>query len=119
MEWPEVGAWRALVRVRAPEPGLSAREVAVRTAMDKVAVSRAVNRLIANGHITRAFAEVDRRRSELRLSGPGKAVYRQIVPLATSFESALLSHMSAEDRILPDQILDKLQLAEKKARPTG
>lgn len=41
------------------EPDLSAGQVADRTAMDKVAVSRAVNKLLETGRIERHFANED------------------------------------------------------------
>ena len=53
--------WR-VVAVLARAPGLSAAAVADRTAMDKVAVSRAVAGLIRAGRVRRAVARSDRRR---------------------------------------------------------
>ena len=54
--------WRVMA-VLGEEPDLSANEVAERTAMDKVAVSRAVNRLIEAGRLERHFAADDKRRA--------------------------------------------------------
>ena len=54
--------WR-VIAVLGRFPGLSAVEVAERTMMDKVAVSRAVTKLIKNGRIDREFADADKRRS--------------------------------------------------------
>ena len=56
--------WR-VIAILGRFPGLSAVEVAERTLMDKVAVSRAVTKLIKNGRIDRQFADADRRRSIL------------------------------------------------------
>ena len=50
--------WR-VIAVLGRFPGLSAVEVAERTMMDKVAVSRAVTKLIKNGRIHREFADAD------------------------------------------------------------
>ena len=58
--------WRVLA-VLARYPGLSAIEVAERTAMDKVAVSRAVAHLLERGLLTREMHGDDRRRSVLTL----------------------------------------------------
>ncbi|MFQ6004049.1 MAG: MarR family winged helix-turn-helix transcriptional regulator, partial [Woeseia sp.] len=63
--------WR-VIAVLGRFPGLSAVEVAERTLMDKVAVSRAVTRLIKSGRIDRQFADADRRRSLLNLSEQGR-----------------------------------------------
>ena len=54
--------WR-VIAILGRFPGLSAVEVADRTMMDKVAVSRAVTKLIKNGRVDRQFADADRRRS--------------------------------------------------------
>src|SRR5215475_3245077 len=57
--------WR-VIAVLGLYPDLSAGEVAARTAMDKVAVSRAVARLGKAGRVRRTLADHDRRRSVLR-----------------------------------------------------
>jgi DNA-binding MarR family transcriptional regulator len=84
--------WR-VIAVLSRYPGLSAREVAQRTRMDAVAVSRAVNRLVRAGRLRRAVARDDRRRSVLQISDAGAAVYREVAPLALEFERALLESM--------------------------
>jgi DNA-binding MarR family transcriptional regulator len=79
-------------------PGLSAVEVAERTMMDKVAVSRAVTRLIKSGRVDREFADADRRRSILNLSVDGRQVHDEIAPLALGIEDDLL-HGLTDDQI--------------------
>ena len=62
--------------------GLSPTEIAARTAMDKVAVSRAIASLVAAGRVARAAHGNDGRRAVIALSAKGRAVYRQVAPLA-------------------------------------
>jgi DNA-binding MarR family transcriptional regulator len=81
--------WR-VIAVLGRFPGLSAVEVAERTLMDKVAVSRAVTKLIKNGRIDREFADADKRRSILNLSEDGKQLHDEIAELALQFERDLL-----------------------------
>ena len=100
--------WRVMA-VLGEEPDLSATEVAERTAMDKVAVSRAVNRLIEAGRLERHFAADDKRRSVLALSAHGRRVYRQIVPLAITYEEALLERLTAGEIDTLDGLLKKLE----------
>src|SRR5210317_2443810 len=76
--------------------GLSAVEVAERTMLDKVAVSRAVTKLIKAGRIDREFADADRRRSILTLSEDGRKVHDEIAPLAMEMEQDLLHGLSDE-----------------------
>ena len=100
--------WRVMA-VLGEEPDLSANAVAERTAMDKVAVSRAVNRLIEAGRLERHFAADDKRRSVLALSAHGRRVYRQIVPLAIKYEEALLAQLTAGEIDTLDGLLKKLE----------
>ena len=106
--------WRVMA-VLGRFAGLSANQVAQRTAMDKVAVSRAVARLMEAGRIQREFNDDDRRRSMLRLSEAGYAVYGQIVPLALEFEQHLLGDMPADERELLFRLLDRLDELELRA----
>jgi DNA-binding MarR family transcriptional regulator len=100
--------WRVMA-VLALEPGLSAAEVAARTAMDKVAVSRAVSSLLRSRRLERRVSAGDRRRSVLQLSPVGVAVYEEVVPFALHYEQALLQPLSAADRRQLDRLLRLLQ----------
>ena len=99
--------WR-VVAILGRFPGLSAVEVADRTMLDKVAVSRAVTKLIKNGRIDREFADADRRRSILNLSEEGRKVHDEIAPLALAFELELLQGIGAEDYATFNVILERL-----------
>lgn len=109
-----VTEWRVLA-VLARYPGLSANQVAQRTAMDKVAVSRAVARLLAAGRVRRGVDGDDRRRSVLELSPAGHAVFDQVAPLALSFERHVLAGISDEERALLFRLLDRLDELEIRA----
>jgi DNA-binding MarR family transcriptional regulator len=99
--------WRVLA-VLARNTGLSAAEVAAYTRMDAVAVSRAVTRLSRAGRIQRSVAPDDRRRSVLRLSTAGRAVYRRIAPLALRYERELLECLGDGETAALDTIIAKL-----------
>lgn len=99
--------WR-VIAILGRFPGLSAVEVADRTMLDKVAVSRAVTKLIKNGRIDREFADADRRRSILHLSEEGKKVHDEIAPLALAFEQELLQNIDAEDFATFNVVLERL-----------
>ena len=102
-----VTEWRVMA-VLGRFPGLSANQVAERTAMDKVAVSRAVRSLLARRRLTRAYDQGDKRRSILRLSAAGQSVYRQVAPLALAYEQKLLDALSASDRRSLDRLIARL-----------
>ena len=99
--------WRVMA-VLGDTPGLSAREVAARTAMDKVQVSRAVASLMAAHRVDRRQDAEDGRVAHLYLSRAGRAVYDEIVPLALHLEETLLSALSAGERKALDRLLAKL-----------
>lgn len=99
--------WR-IMAVLGRYKDLSAGEVAERTAMDKVAVSRAVARLLERGLIERDTHGNDRRRSVLALSEVGYSVYDEIVPMALGWERLLLAQLSDEDRVQLDSLIKKL-----------
>ena len=109
-----VTQWR-VIALLGRYPDLSANEVAQRTAMDKVAVSRAVASLVAAARVQRTVHDDDRRRSVLRLSEAGYRIFDQVAPLALAFEQRVLEGMDAAERTLLFRLLDKLDELEWQA----
>jgi len=99
--------WRVMA-ILAANPGLSAAEVTARTAMDKVAVSRAVATLLAAGRLRRTTVPADRRRTHLALTPAGAGVYSRVVPMALEYERKLVAPLSRRDRATLDRILREL-----------
>ena len=99
--------WR-VIAILGRFPGLSAVEVAERTMMDKVAVSRAVTKLIKKGRIDRQFADADKRRSILNLSEEGRKLHDEIAELALGFERDLLEGLSDEELEQLNGIMERL-----------
>jgi DNA-binding MarR family transcriptional regulator len=99
--------WRVMA-VLGQTPGLSARQVAERTAMDKVQVSRAVQSLLTARRLTRIADDADGRVTQLSLSARGLAIYNELVPVALQLERDFLSILSADDRTALDKLLTKL-----------
>lgn len=99
--------WR-VIAVLGQTPGLSAREVAERTAMDKVQVSRAVQSLLAAKRLRRVAHARDGRVAHLSLSARGLVIYNEIVPLALALEEQFLSVLSPEERKAFGILLAKL-----------
>lgn len=101
--------WRVLA-VLARFEGCSARDVAERTAMDKVAVSRALARLVRDGRVERGTHDDDKRRSVLGLSTSGWAIHDAVAPMARARERSLLRRLDAEEQAWLGRILDKLEV---------
>jgi DNA-binding MarR family transcriptional regulator len=102
-----VTEWR-VIAVLGRYPGLSANAVAARTAMDKVAVSRTVARLLERGLLQRDMHDDDRRRSVLELSREGYSIYDEVVPAALDYERRLLAPLDDDERSQLDKLLRKL-----------
>ena len=104
-----VTEWR-LLAVLGRYPDLSATELAERTAMDKVAISRAVASLVAEGRLTRKVDGDDRRRARLRLSAKGYRIYDQVAPLAMQYEQRLYAKLDAGERTQLEALLSRLNI---------
>jgi DNA-binding MarR family transcriptional regulator len=99
--------WRVMA-VLGRYPGLSAADIALRTAMDKVQVSRAVARLLKSKRIERVRDQGDGRIWRVVLTPIGRAVYAEIVPLALSFERKLTEALAPKERAEFDRLLKRL-----------
>jgi DNA-binding MarR family transcriptional regulator len=102
-----VPEWRVMA-VLGQTPGLSARDLAARTAMDKVQVSRAVALLVDGRRVRRDEDEADGRITRLSLTAKGQAIYNEVVPLALHLEEVFLSALSPQERETLDRMMTKL-----------
>ena len=108
--------WRVMASL-GETPGLSARQVADKTAMDKVAVSRAVAGLLAVKSITRKTDTADKRKIILTLSKKGQAVYRQVVPVALAYEAAILDQLEPGEKQALSKLLDRISEIQAGIKP--
>ncbi|HBD21080.1 MAG TPA: MarR family transcriptional regulator [Arenimonas sp.] len=108
--------WRVLA-VLGRHHDIPAREVAERTAMDKVAVSRAIASLQAAGRIERQVRRDDRRHSMLRLSPAGRAIYDEVAPMALAYQRRLLEGLAPDERAALDRLLTRMEELELATRP--
>lgn len=102
-----VTEWR-VIAIIGRYPGLSATEVAQRSAMDKVAISRAVRRLLDQGRIEREHSDADRRARHLRLSPAGREIYDEIVPAALAYERRIRNALSDDENRMLERLIDKI-----------
>ncbi|MFZ2030078.1 MAG: MarR family transcriptional regulator, partial [Vitreimonas sp.] len=89
-------------------PGLTAKEVAEATEMDKVAVSRAVAKLVAAKRVLAEVHDEDGRAQSLTLTAQGEALHARIAPMALESERKLLAALSASERAQFDALIDRL-----------
>lgn len=100
--------WRIIAVLGSGET-LSAGEIAQRTAMDKVQVSRAISRMLDSALILRESGDTDRRKALLTLTPKALDIYAQIVPLALAYEAQLTTALTEEESNLLDRLLTKMQ----------
>ncbi|MFI4969613.1 MAG: MarR family winged helix-turn-helix transcriptional regulator [Lysobacterales bacterium] len=101
--------WRVMaVLARFDGDGLSAREIAGHTEMDKVAVSRALAHLAGAKRVSKRMHDGDKRRSVLRLTAAGWRIHDAVAPLARAHERELLAQLSTDEHRALERILDKL-----------
>ena len=100
--------WRVMA-ILGTYPALSAVEVGKKTAMDKVAVSRAVKKLQEKQLVIRQISDSDKRRSILSLSDSGKRMYEEIVPLAKKYEKELIKGFEPVELEQLFNLLNKLK----------
>lgn len=99
--------WR-IIAVLGRRPGLTAKEAAEATEMDKVAVSRAVARLAAMRRIIARTDAADARRQRLWLSASGEHLHARIAPFALDAEQRLLASLTRRERDQLAGLLDRL-----------
>lgn len=104
--------WRVMA-VLGETGELTAGDLADATEMDKVAISRAVARLKAAGRLAARTDAGDQRRSHLKLTPAGIAVYRRIAPLALGVEAKLIAALTQGERATLDALLTKLAAAAR------
>lgn len=108
--------WRVMA-VIGETPGMTASQVTERTAMDKVAVSRAVTGLVELGYLERRADTADGRRVNLHLTGEGQLTYERIVPLAKTYEAELLASVPDKDAQTLMALLDEFARVVSPDRP--
>lgn len=102
--------WRVLA-VLGGNDQVSATDIGRVTTLDKMQISRAMQNMEVRGIIKRSQAARDRRRRIVALTAAGRALYREIVPLALAREAKLLAGLSADELTALDTIMAKIAAA--------
>lgn len=102
-----VSEWRTMA-ILGPYRALSSSEIVEESSMDKVNVSRAISRLRDKSFLKRDIDGDDRRRSVLRLTEQGRAVYDTLVPKVLDVEAGLLEGLTEDERDTLVRLMDKV-----------
>lgn len=104
--------WR-IIAVLGRRPGLTATEIADATEMDKVAVSRAVAKLVTAKRLKAMADATDARRQRLFLTAEGESVHARIAPIALATEEKLIATLSGRERAELNRVLNRLLTAAR------
>ena len=108
-----IAEWRVMLTLAA-EPGVSAAEITNRWAIEKMAVNRAIQRLVDDGNVSRTRDPEDRRSYRLALTAKGRKLYEKIAPAANKRYAELISSVSETELKSMVAVLQKMiQRAEE------
>lgn len=99
--------WRVLALL-VSRPGISATELSDILAVDKMSITRAVQRLLDRGRIRAAANSHDRRRLALTVTPKGAVLYNKIAPHAWQHQERCLHDLSAAEQAELGRLLDKI-----------
>lgn len=110
LEWRVMAVMGDVDRASASgHKGLTQRALTDATLMDKVAVNRACKVLETRGPIARAPNAADGRSHLMVLTEEGRAIHREVLPLALETEAELLTGFSAADQDRLRAMLERLR----------
>lgn len=110
--------WKAMAAIGRYGP-VSAKEVCECTTVEPDKVTRAVDRLVKLGFVTRKQDAGDRRRVALSLSPAGRRVYRDVEGVTRRIELTLLEVLSTHERAALRRILRKLEARARERIGSG
>lgn len=99
--------WR-LVAVIAEHADITQQDIAVRTRMDKVVVSRAAASLVQRGLIGKRPHASDRRAQCLFLTEAGRTLYDNVVPKARALEAEIFACLAPSERATLVRLLRRI-----------
>lgn len=93
--------WRMLLLLADAEE-LTSRELAQRTTLDKVQISRAAQKLEDKDLITRAVSKEDRRLKVYKCTDQGHALFGQALPQVQARAEQMLKSLTHDERVALD-----------------
>ena len=102
-----ISGWRVLALV-AVEKDMSGSDVVERSGMRKMAVSRAVSKLVDSGLLRTTPSKTDGRRLCLNVTRKGRRIYESIIPAAKKFESKIVENLDSNDQQALSELLSRV-----------
>ena len=108
--------WRVLATI-GYHCEISARDICKFTHLDKMQVSRSINKLIQSDILLQKISSEDRRKNMLSLTTKGNDLYQEIIPLVKTQEQRLLEGLSTEEceqlKLLTVKLSAQLEMVSK------
>jgi len=104
----KIPEWR-IMAVLGDAGALTQRDLVVATLMDKVAVNRACKVLEQRGLIARSPNANDGRSHHLELTGEGRAIHEEIMPLARDMCDEVFADLSKQEKQVFRNLLDRIR----------
>ena len=108
-----VAEWRVLVHLT-QQTEISVRDIFTRVDMNRARVTRAVQRLVARGYVSKLVNQDDRRLVKLALTKSGTALASELSALAAGFEAEIMAALPDGSR---DQLMAQFDLIEAAIDP--
>jgi DNA-binding MarR family transcriptional regulator len=105
----KIPEWRVMA-ILGDAGSMTQRALTAATLMDKVAVNRAVKVLEERGLVARAANPGDGRSHLLELTGEGRAIHEEVMPLALATERDLLSGFAPGEQAMLRDMLAAIRL---------
>ena len=105
-----VAEWRVLAHLSQTD-AVSVRDIHLRADLEKSQASRAAARLGEAGLVTKREGEEDRRLISLSLTGKGRSLMEELIPLAEAYERDLIATLPEAERAALDRAIKRLMEA--------
>jgi len=108
--------WRVLATI-GYHCEISARDICKFTHLDKMQVSRAINKLIQSELLLQQISLEDRRKTMLSMTMKGNELYQEIIPLVKTQEQRLLEGLTEQEceqlKVLTVKLSEQLEIVSK------
>ena len=103
--------WRILATLHenSPHSALTAKDIAVATRLDKVQVSRALERLVNKDIVHRRVSDSDKRATLVSLSSEGERIYRTLLPKIVRWQNKRLENITDDEYQIFLKVIDALK----------
>lgn len=99
--------WRLMAQI-GRFGSISAKDIAEKISMDRVAISRAAGKCLADGLIQEKPSAADRRSKTLSFTPKGKALYRRVIPRACELANLIEAGLTRREAKMLKTLLEKL-----------